>query len=242
MLVYNPTYWEDRRSANVQVSRAGGTATPAASATGSPGPYRGVWWTSAMVQGSPQDFSGREPDDVFAVYYSSEASSSPPGAEQVLQVIYDRPVEASTIRFIEGDHFDGTGGLPEGGWFTTITAEVQGGGGGWAAPAGTWSAPLDPSRPFQIIDLALDVPQMVTGVRVRGLAGGSGAFVPCTTLDVLSSPPGANQIPRGSFDVDGRAGTGIDDLCAWTASPIDLDGDGAVSGRDARYLEAALRF
>jgi hypothetical protein len=244
MLVYNPAWWEDRRSANVRVRRSGGLAVGAASPVGAPGPGRGTGWAQIVALGQPQNFAGLEPDDNLETFFSSEGAGWPPGAEHVIQVTWDRPVEAAVVRFVEGDHFDGAGGMPQGGWFTAIGVEVQTGGplGAWAPVAGGWSDVLDPGRPFQVLDLVLESPIMVTGVRVRGPAGGTGAFVTCVALDVLSSTPTPAQRPAGTFEVDGSPGVGVDDLVAWSESPVDLDGDGVAGASDARYLEAALRW
>lgn len=168
-LSLNPLVQLYQRSANNQVRLAGGNVE--ASATGE----RSTAQTRAFADGVEHDFSGREIMRPPRVY-----SASPENGVVTLAVTYDRPVEVSTIRFIEG----GDSG------FTTIAAEIQIDGAWQPVPEGTFqSADPDPNIPLQMIDFVLPEPVMATGIRVTGTAGGVFAKVTVMELDALAEAP-----------------------------------------------------
>lgn len=240
--VFNPLHWHDGRSANNGVRRAGGIVTTSGPA-GNPGPGRGWGNAGAIANGAETDFSGTDRADADWPYYTSEGAGLPPGAPVTLEVGYDRAVAVHTVRLIEGDRFCGAGGAgdPSGGWFTSLVVQVRV-GGAWITPAGTFSEALDASRPFQIIDVVLEVPVLATGIRVTGNAGGIDSFVTCSELDALSAPPTSGAIPSSSFDRNGDGVVSASDLHRFLQSPVDLDGDGVVSDADLLYLQAAINF
>ncbi|MCC6675666.1 MAG: ADP-ribosylglycohydrolase family protein [Phycisphaerales bacterium] len=239
-LTQSPTWDEDRRSANNRVPRAGGAVNASSSlppgavpdGRGSPSP----WY---FANGHEQDFRGLEViDDSIRAYYSSQGSPPPPDTPVTLTVTYDRPVEVSAIRFIEGDHF--ADALSSGGWFTSaaVQARID---GAWVVLPAAPSQPLDPARPFQIIDFVLSAPVWATGIRIAGPAGGAHSFVTCAELDALSptSPIGPTT---GRLDVSGDGAVDWSDLGAWDAAHRDLDGDGVADSADRRFLVAWIRW
>lgn len=235
-----PTWAEDHRSANNQVPRAGGWVDAESSAPPGPVPDgRGVANPWYLANGHEQDFRGREViDDSARAYYSSQGSPPAPGGAVTLTVTYDRPVELRTIRFIEGDHF--VDAVSHGGWFTAVTVEARL-DGAWTVLPAAMSQPLDPARPFQIIDFVLPAPVWATGIRLAGPPGGADAFITCAELDALSPP---HDLPptTSRLDLDGDGAIGWPDLAAWDAGPLDLDGDGAADAADRRFLIAWIRW
>jgi hypothetical protein len=171
-------------------------------------------------------------------YYSGEGSGAAPGPV-MLTVLYDRPVSAHTLKMVEGEHFDGAGGGAAGGAMQSVLFEVLV-GGQWVTPVGTLSETPDPGVPFQILDLRLASPVMVTGVRVSGLP--VGGYVTCSELDVLSAPFDPATLPALGFDRNGDGAVDINDLWTLFGSPADLDGDGVVGVGDVRYLESVIRL
>lgn len=235
-----PTTRLHERSANVRVNEAGGTVNVSASVASSP-------WQPYATYGSPQvhlaangfehDFSGREPNDPSRYFYSMQGAGLWAGDQAWVSAAYPEPVEAHTIRLIEGDSFDEPGAV--GGWFESVSVEIQS-EGVWYPLAVAPSEPLDPATPFQIIDFVLPVPLMVTGVRISGpvggLPGGEG-FATIAEIDVLSSP--VELMPRG-FDrnVDGRVN--LEDLYTYLRSPVDLTGDGRYGPEDLALMMRAV--
>jgi hypothetical protein len=90
-----------------------------------------------------------------------------------------------------------------------------------------------------MMDFVLAAAVQVTGGRVIATAGGSSAFLTCSELDVLSSPPAAAV---QSFDCSGDGVVGVDDLYAWEMMRRDLDGDGVIGETDRAYLMRAVRW
>lgn len=235
----SPTWDEDRRSANNQVRRAGGTVSAASSAApGAVPPGRGSPNPWYLANGHEQDFRGLEVmDDSIRAYYSSQG---PPALLDpvTLTVTYDRPVEVHTIRFIEGDHFDDA--VSSGGWYVSAAVEARI-GGVWMPVPVTPGQPLDATRPFQIIDFVLAAPVAATGIRITGTPGGADAFITCAELDALAAPRAiAPTTPR--LDVSGDGAVDGLDLAAWDAGPRDLDGDGLADTADRRFLIAWIRW
>lgn len=228
----NPRHRLDQRSATNTVLRAGGSVFASTNAPGQP-TSGGIGSPSVACDAREQDDRGVEDPAWTAAYFSSQGGPPPPGGIVTLTVTYDRDVPAAVIRFIEGDHFDQSGG-----WFDGLSFEVLE-SGAWRAAGGALSEPPDASRPYQIIDLALDQPGMIRAVRVSGPAGGAARFVTCCELDALAAdrPP-----PRPTFDLnaDGRIST--DDACAWEQARTDLNGDGAADGHDREYILTAARW
>jgi hypothetical protein len=152
-----------------------------------------------------------------------------------MTVTYDRAVPASTIRFIEGNHFADANA--NGGWFSAVAVQVRV-GTNWITPTGTWSDPLDAARPFQVLDFTLASPLSITGVRLTGPGGGTGAFVTCAEIDVLdaAAPP-----TRASMDLNADGRIDIDDLHWLHDNALDVDGNATADAGDRAYLEAWLR-
>ncbi|MDX2118469.1 MAG: ADP-ribosylglycohydrolase family protein [Planctomycetota bacterium] len=229
-LAFNPSWQLALRSANRQVRDLGGVVTASANFGAPPGGY-GSGGPNAFSNNTELDGRGTEVPDSLTPFYSSQGTPSP----ITLSVTYDRAVAAHTIRFVEGNHFADANA--NGGWFTSVAVQVRV-GGSWITPAGTWSEALDASRPFQILDFTLGAPAAVTGVRLVGPGGGTGAFVTCAEIDVLS----ASQPPtRQSMDLNGDGTTDINDLHWLHGTPIDVDGNGTADASDRAYLEAWLR-
>jgi hypothetical protein len=150
----------------------------------------GSWNPDYFGNGVEHDFAGRDLQELGRYFYSTQGGGQMPGAIQTLEVTYDRPVPVWAVRFIEGDHFTAAAGFPpgsRGGWFTAASVQVRI-NGQWVAPPVFPSEPLDPARPFQIIDFVLANPVNATGVRITGPSGGPDGFVTCAELDALSRP------------------------------------------------------
>ncbi|QOJ00344.1 MAG: ADP-ribosylglycohydrolase family protein [Phycisphaeraceae bacterium] len=235
-LLHSPTRAEMDRSATMRVKRAGGVVTGSSSVVSSPpGGQGAVGNPVVLANGLEHDFTGREVlTSGERAFYSSQGAS-PPGGVVTLTVAYDRPVEVHTVRFIEGDHVSG------GGWWVGVPEIEVRVGGVWVAPPGGVAShtALDPAVPFQILDFVLASPVQATGVRIRGVAGGALTFVTCAELDALSA---SETLPRSTFDLNGDGVVDVDDLHRFHTHPVDLDGDGAVTPADRRYLVNAVRW
>ena len=233
-LAKSPTHREWMSSATARVKAAGGVVSATSSVLGSPPPNGGVSTPSAFANGCEHDFSGAEEDDRQRAYFSSAGGVSQ--GDIVLTVTYDRAMTARRLRFIEGDHFT----LPAmtGGWVEQplLEARID---GAWSMLGGHWSEPADPAVPFQRLDWVLDAPATVSGLRLRGIAGGTHRFVTCAELDALDDD---TQPPRPSFDLDGSGIIDGGELYAWHNSPRDLDGDGSVTASDLAMMVAAVRW
>lgn len=233
------------RSANNQVAGAGGEVTGSSSVIGAPPDPASTFGRAnpdRIVSGMEFDYSGREQFLTTRPFFSTQNAGLTPGAAVTLTVTYDRDVQAERVRFVEGDHFGNLGA--DGGWFEDLQWEVRIGGQWQVVPVGPGGAelsePLDSTRPFQIIDLILPNPVMVSGVRISGVAGGSaltGPFVTCSQLDVFSSP--FSPTIRG-FDLNGDGLLDFFDLLHQINFPADLDGDGEAGLYDLQYLINAI--
>lgn len=229
-LAGSATHRLQRRSANNEVRARGGVVTAASSVAGANPPFPGVSAAARFADGYEHDFAGAED------YYSRRAYYSTQGAALtepvMLAVNYSLPIEAEVVRFIEGDH------SATGGWFTDLAVELLV-GGQWIAPAGAWSGPIDPLTPYQILDFALSAPIAgVTGVRIRGSAGGSTPFITCCELDVLTTLAPQR---RGGFDLNGDGVVDVQDAYLFEYMPVDVNGDGAITDDDRWLLHAAVR-
>ncbi|MEX2218090.1 MAG: ADP-ribosylglycohydrolase family protein [Phycisphaerales bacterium] len=173
-----------RRSANNQVRLAGGAVVPASSSVGTPAHFgTGDPWHFAS--GYEHDFRGHDGSTSAAIFFSTP--NQPAGTLTTLEVAYDRPWPVHTVRFCEGDH-TGTPGIPgSGGWLESAEVQLRI-AGQWVTVEAPASEPLDPARPFQIIDFVLGVPAEATGIRIRGPAGGGDGFITCAELDALAPP------------------------------------------------------
>ncbi len=237
LLADNPRSKEDARSVNNAVRRVGGVVQCASSVVSSGGWATGSAEASVFGDGHETSHDGREEGVGVEPAYTSLGTTPPPLGEVALAVQYDREVALSVIRFIEGDHFSNAN--IEGGYFTSLVFEVRV-GGVWSAVSGLWTDTLDPARPFQIIDIVLSTGVSgVTGIRVRGQAGGLSSFVTCSELDGLSPEP---DRPVRTFDVNRDGRLDAEDLREFGAIPADLDGDGSVGAGDVEYLQAAVRW
>ncbi len=188
---WNPSQQLDGRSANLRFLR---NAQPILVTSSEPWPVgapptNGASYAPFIGNGLENDFSGRE-----VVYgenrpYDSGDTGSPPvlGKIVTLQIVYPAPVEVHTVRFIGGPSIRTGPTSGWGGWFDSIQVELQI-GGTWVPQTVMPSEPLDPTRPWQLIDFVLASPVEATGVRVKGPAGGGRAFVTCAELDALSRP------------------------------------------------------
>jgi hypothetical protein len=230
-LAFNPTWQLSQRSANRQVRAAGGTVTASANFGAPPGGGYGSGGPNAFANGTELDGRGTEVPDSLTPFYSSQGTPSP----VTMTVTYDRAVPASTIRFIEGNHFADANA--NGGWFSAVAVQVRV-GTNWITPTGTWSDPLDAARPFQVLDFTLASPLSITGVRLTGPGGGTGAFVTCAEIDVLdaAAPP-----TRASMDLNADGRIDIDDLHWLHDNALDVDGNATADAGDRAYLEAWLR-
>jgi hypothetical protein len=242
----NPLTSLHDRSANNRVRLQGGTVTASSSVVNVPTSNGyGRNQPGRFANGIELDYSGFEPtSNTTRPQYTSQGSAETPGTVQTLTVTYSTPVEAHTIRFVEGEHFPLGTLTAVGGWFQSIDVEVLV-GGTWQTPAGsgaggvTQSEALDPARPYQVIDFVFDVPIQIDGVRLAGPSGGADGFVNAVAIDVLSAPSADPPVP---FDLDFSGIPDVDDLYAWHAGPVDLDADGATNEDDRRYLLAYLRW
>lgn len=179
---FNPMVTAQARSANWTVRAQNGIVTCHATRGGAPPspPWvYGVGDPSHFGNAYEVDAAGRDGDQQASYFYSSQGGGGVEGEVQTLTVEYSVPVQADTVRFIEGDHQPGVGG-----WFRSAQVQVKS-GGVWQRIGGRPSAPVG-GRPFQIIDWALPQPALITGVRITGPA--AGGFVTCCELDALVTP------------------------------------------------------
>ena len=232
--VDNPRVALGLASAIHRVRAAGGTVTASSSAAGlSSPPSGGSNARNRMVTGFEHDPLGLDVTiPANETYFSSEGAPIPVGSEVTLTVTCSAPVAIETIRFIEGDH------TAAGGWFDALAFEVRV-GGVWQPASGTLARAPDALRPFEILDFELAAPVMVDGFRVRGPAGGSGAYVTCAELDAFG--PVASR-PTTGWDLSGDLRADVEDLYRWHADPVDLTGDGVADADDAALIVQAIRW
>lgn len=230
--------WADwTGSGTRRVRSQGGAAIAYSSVNASPWGCQCSGNPAMIANGLELNWDGREPAESDRWQYSSRLPNVTPGLTVELGVTYDRPVRVAAVRFIEGDQW---AGADEGGWFQWLAAELRVGSTWIPLPPGTTqSEPLDPTRPFQVIDWTLpSALEGVTGVRVRGPVGGAWGYATCLELDTLDERPSW----RTSFDQNADGEVDVEDQYAWHAHPVDLDGDGVADWTDMRYLEYAVRW
>lgn len=163
----NPLEQEYRLSANNQVRLNGGTIETHTSS--------GEGRTNVFADGWEHNFYGLE--ELQPSFINVQAQDS----ALTFEVIYDRPVEAHIIRFIEGNQDSEPAG------FAVAKPEVLINGDWHALPPGfSISQPLDTGIPFQIIDFRLPSSVMVTGVRINGTTQNPDDWVSIAELDVLA--------------------------------------------------------
>lgn len=239
-LELSPTSRLMHRGANNRVRAEGGTVSAQCSVACTPGAGMGSPSVALVGNGYEHDFAGLEDDGARRGYFSTHGCDLPPGTTLSLSVEYDRAVEVERVRFIEGDHFAAGGGSAIGGWFDSLSLEIRI-DGVWTSAAFALSEPLNPTRPFQIIDLALTAPVMATGVRIAGPASAAGTqgFVTCMELDALAT----EATPAApSYDLNADGAVDVEDLVWWALSPSDLNGDSAADSHDAELLRDAVRW
>ncbi|MCC6229163.1 MAG: ADP-ribosylglycohydrolase family protein [Phycisphaerales bacterium] len=233
----DPNWREWLASANRSVRAGGGVVTATTNIVGAPWGCQCSGVPACIANGYELDWSGLEPGESGRVQFSSRITTPTPGAVLQLTVEYSLPVNARTIRFIEGDQW---ADADEGGWFDTLSVEIRVAGVWSSLPAQTTqSESLDPARPFQTIEWRLPLTVAgVTGVRIRGPVGGSWGYATCLELDALDDTP----TPWATFDLNLDGVVDIEDLYFWRDHPIDLNGDAVASSDDLVFLEAAARW
>ena len=232
-LIANPLSREGGRSANFLHHESGTPPTASTSLTTTPSLGPGSSRSIRFVNGLEHNPSGRDVlDPSMRLYFWSRGAEPDQSGEITLQVSYSQPVEAHTIRFIEGDHFN------EGGWFDSMQVEIRS-NAIWTSVPMTQSEQLSSSTPFQIIDFTLSTPVMIDAVRIRGIAGGVERFITVSELDVLSTPTA--RVHRG-WDINDDMRVDVEDLHAFNRAPFDLNEDSFIDRLDAQELEHAVRW
>ena len=231
--LHNPISRIGLRSANVRLINLG--LPPAARTSLADGPFSqgGATMPVLFANGVEHDPSGQEylETQVFQ-YFWTNGSAPDVNGEVALEVQYAQPVEAHTLRFIEGDHF------VDGGWFVTIGFEVLA-GGVWIPVIPANEIMLDSSVPYERIDIELPDITMVDGIRIRGQAGGSASYITASELDVLSIP---TQRPEFGWDINEDGRVDVEDLYSFDDAPIDIDRNGMIEPIDKKLLEHAVRW
>lgn len=253
-LLDSPTHREHLVSSNAQTIGAGGSVACSTSVAGVASHWSyGSWQAWPIGDAHETNFAGRELQPFNQGYCSTQRGSTAPlsPAIQSFTVQYASPRTVAAVRFIEGDHFHATGADKYvGGWFESVSVELLI-SNQWTPVPAALSQPLDPWRPFQTIDLVLDLPiANATAVRLIGLAGGGAAanpahpnsspFVTLAELDALLPPPAAPPAPTYDRNSDGRVDA--EDLYAHVAMPVDLDRDAIAGPTDTAALRAAVRW
>lgn len=239
VLSLTPAQREASRSANLGVRAVGGAVTATSSVNSSPwsgGGAYGLADPAIFANGTENDVSGIEETPSRRGFYSTQNGGVPAGGSVTMSVLYDRPVELHTVRFIEGEHFNFPGLV--GGWFGSITIQARV-AGAWVDVSAVPSEPLDDARPFQMIDFVLDSPVQASGVRIVGVTGGPQGVATLTELDALSAPLAPSPL---GVDLDASGGADVDDLYYWEGMRTDMDGDGSADEADSRYLQTYLRW
>ncbi|MDR1427039.1 MAG: Ig-like domain-containing protein, partial [Bifidobacteriaceae bacterium] len=211
-------------SANNQVRAAGGTVDVVTNLVGdtalftpwrsgsfpagrmAPSPIAGDD-TALIADGFDQDTRGLEeappratimqPNNYYRVPFF--AGSSGVGAP-IVSVLYDRLVEARSVRLIGGgtntavDYVAPATG-PLGGWITDASVEVRLADGSWRSVPTVASRPIDPAEPFQQVDLVFESTLTVSGVRVTMTPDTD--HVNITEVDVQ----GPSRLADSGFDV-----------------------------------------
>ncbi len=223
------------RSANVSVRRAGGIVSAATSHLGvTPCCGRGSPDPARFSLGQSADYSGA--DTPVSTFFTSFGSGQQPGAAITLTVEYDREVELASYRLVEAEHWHDPGN--DGGWFESVAFEARI-DGVWTPTPVVASEGLDSQEPWQWIEFALAAPVDATGIRLIGAVGGADAFVTVSEFDGVG--PAAPEDPDG-YDVDADGSVTTEDLYAWHASPVDVNGDGTSQSTDRDWLTSRVRW
>jgi len=215
-LEQNPLYLEMQQSANNRVRELGGTVTAVSSVSASSD-------VNLMADGFEHNFAGEEWWPTGSpMYYSTDKGGGHSGEIQTLSVTYDRAVEVSVIRYIEGP------GGSTGGYFTDANVQVQV-NSVWQAPPGsvTASEGLNSGQDYQIIDYILSSPAQATGIQITGPVGGSKGFVTVLELDAMSTPPTGNA-PYVSITNPANGAT-FDEGNTITIEAYAVDIDGSIT-------------
>ena len=166
-LAANPLEQLRLRSANNRILQQNG----AIEITVEGDPARGR--TRVIADGAELDFAGVEPLRPQRNYQGQAQDGA-----LVVSVVYDRPVEASVIRFIEGDP----------GGFAAFGLELLVDGEWMQMPESvTLSETPDPAVPYQMFDFELPEVQQIAGVRLTGtVEAGPLGDIAVSELDILS--------------------------------------------------------
>jgi len=166
-LVLNPLEQITQQSANNRVRLQGGEVETWVEDEPSQAMAR------VIADGVEHDFTGIEPRRPLRSYKATARDGS-----VMLAVVYDRPVEAAVVRFIEGDP----------GVFTAFDLELLAGDEWVPAPAGTTlSGAPDTRLPYQVFDFALPERMEIMGARLTGaVEAGPLGDVMILELDVLA--------------------------------------------------------
>ena len=231
--IHNPISRDGKRSANSNAIESGTPPTATTSLLGVPTSNPGSQIPSRFANGIESDPTGNDPaSSAQGSYFWTRGALPDANDEVTLQVQYAQPIEAHTLRFIEGDHF------VDGGWFETLSFEVYS-GEIWIPVNPKTDFPLDPAIPFQIFDLQLSQTLVIDGVRIRGRVGGSAQFVTASEIDVLLAP--TDRAIYG-WDINQDLRVNIKDIYDYSLDPIDINHDGQIDPLDIKLLEQAVRW
>lgn len=240
----SPSEQRAQQSANAREHEAGRTPTVTDNA-GTPSPTLGFSTGDSSVVANGYDASnaGRtvfEPRSEERAF-STERGSLGPGDELVLEIVYQQPVEAAVIRLIEGTGARTPGN--DGGWLENIEWSLLI-NGQWVVQPGLMPSVIQqPYVVYELIDYALPVPVLASGVRLRADVGGTIGFATISDLDLLAQPVALSRPTFGEvFDLTGEGVVDTDDVRAAAMSAADIDGDGRVTGADPGYIEAFVRW
>jgi hypothetical protein len=165
--------------------------------------------TASVAQYNPADDRANLPGIIDGItdvsydghlpYSTYDGSNHQPAGGDYYQLTFDRPLCFSSVVFYEGDMQlggpnstpDANDRPPRGGWFTDLSVEVAGSGGGFVPVTGlSFSEPLDPYKLYQVITMTF-APVEANAIRVRGTAGGVDEFTTCVELEAYGFVPGA---------------------------------------------------
>lgn len=157
-----------------------------------------------VADGFDQDTRGQEEWERNPFFTGSTGGEDP-----VVEVTYDKAVEAESVRLIGGG-IDASGG-----WATGATVQVRDLDGAWTDAPIEASVALNPEQPFQQTDLVFEDVLSFTGVRVT--FEGTGGLLSLTEIDPVAP---SLQVFKGfdqtaaldvAVSVDGAAAPTVDD-------------------------------